>query len=129
MVFTKIRRNGFSLVDVLVAVSILITMAVLMGVFAYTQIVRRAVNYEVIASRVATDTLEELKDMAWEELAASGTIDHGSLGLLPQGHGVFTVAEPTASGTLRETTVEVFWQDRGAERSYRQTTYVSEYGI
>src|SRR3990167_4887545 len=99
---TPRTKTGFSLVDVLVALGILITMAVLLGAFVYTQTLRRSVNYEVVAARVATDALEELKNTSWEMLASSGTISHTSLSVLPNGAGSFSVSVSTSSDALRE---------------------------
>ncbi|HBF67287.1 MAG TPA: hypothetical protein DDW36_02575 [Candidatus Magasanikbacteria bacterium] len=126
---TPRTKTGFSLVDVLVALGILITMAVLLGAFVYTQTLRRSVNYEVVAARVATDALEELKNTSWEMLASSGTISHTSLSVLPNGAGSFSVSVSTSSDALREAEVIIQWRDHGQDKSYIQTTYLSEDGI
>ena len=121
--------EGFSLADVLVAIAILVTTALLLWVFVYAQTLRRSVNYQAIAARIATDQLEELKNTSWDNLVSSGTLSNASLNRLPTGAGSFIVSAPTSSGALRQAQVRVQWRDRGLDKIYTQTTYLSPNGI
>lgn len=111
----KFKKNGFSLIEILISISILVTiLAVILPVWNFELINKKIQNIN-IASRIATSKLEELKNSKFSDLPNEGSINftHPDLSKLNQGLGMIEVKnyQNNNSETLKEIKIQIMWQD------------------
>jgi len=114
MMNQSIKSNGFSLVEVLVALVILsIALLALAGLMVYATKSNSFAGHMTEATTFAQDKLEELRARSWVNMTPGSDSTKMSTGLdFSRAWSVTT----NADGTLRTVTITVNWND-GVSRS------------
>ncbi|MBM3206293.1 MAG: prepilin-type N-terminal cleavage/methylation domain-containing protein [Candidatus Staskawiczbacteria bacterium] len=122
------KQSGFSLVEVLVGMFlILILFSLLIMEFGLLSISKNQ-KYENIAYHVANKQMEELRSTDFSSLPSSGVISDLLIDEIPSGSGSFTVNDYAEYEGLKEMVVTVNWND-GVAKSVVLRTLASGTGI
>jgi len=123
------RRNGYSLMEVVVSFSIIAVFFVLFQAAAGTSIINRNVKHQELALRIAQTKIDNLQFLSYDSLPASGSFSDPSLASLPQGEAAVTVVD--FNEKIKQVTVTVRWQEPGvsAARSVSLSTLIGEGGL
>ncbi|MGB9608970.1 MAG: type IV pilus modification PilV family protein [Minisyncoccia bacterium] len=105
-------KKGFSLIEVLIAISLLAIILVLILPIWQFELINKRISNLNIANRIAASKLEELKQAKFSGLPELGTttFSHPDLAKLNQGSGLIFV-ENYSTSSLKKITIEVLWQD------------------
>ena len=131
-------ERGFGLVEVLIAVAVVgVAITVLLGAFSFAVRMNLRARHTAIAHRVGAQEMELLRATAFSQFPANqnqgafiGTVS--DLDRLPQGQGILTIANypsGSTSGSMREVTVEVRWNEGTLVRTISLATIIGEGGI
>ena len=104
-------RSGFSLIEVLVSLSIIGMFIVLSGALVKALPLSRHVKYQDTAIAIASDKLESLRSGGYDSLPASGSFTSPALSTLPSGSANIAVQD-YATGVKR-VAVTVSWTEAG----------------
>lgn len=117
----NISQKGFSLVEVIVGISLILVLFALAMLQAGTLDISRKQRYENIAYHAANKQMEDLRAMPFASLPASGTVSDPMLSQIPSGAGSFTVSDyPDFSG-MKKMVVTITWNDGAARSTVLQT--------
>jgi Tfp pilus assembly protein PilV len=120
-------HKGFSLVDTIVSIALLIVIALVIGGFVLSIPLRRAANYKTIAARIATDQLEKLHATQWSALpSVTTTVVSSALLDLPDGAGEYITKAWGGTTNIKEAQVIVSWTSKGRTVQYQQTTLLTD---
>ncbi|MEK7114415.1 MAG: type II secretion system protein [Patescibacteria group bacterium] len=121
------KKNGFTLIEMLVALFIISIAATFVMVVTGTIKVTRDSTYEHIAFRIADSKLDELRALGYTALSAGGPFFDPGLANLPQGAASTSVADWNAK--TKRVMTGVSWQGAdGLTRFVSLTTLVTEVG-
>lgn len=127
----KNNQKGFTLVEVLVAT--FIAALVIVGVtalFLNSVILNSEAKYNSIASEVAQDRIEALRNMTFTDVSdpTKSTETNTPVNNLPNGQRTTTL-ENSYGADIKKLTVTVNWTGRKGPRSISLTTLVSKDGL
>ena len=123
------NQKGLSLIEVIISMFLIFVLFVLylaaMNVVALT----KKTNYENIASHIASEQMEILRETPFDELPDSGTISNTLLSKIPSGAGSFTVADDRYKTGMKEIKVTVTWNDNSGSKQVTIQTLAGTGGI
>ena len=122
------KQNGFSLIEVPIALFIIGVMLLIYAAASNTAVLNRGARYEELANRIASSEMEDLKHSGYAGLPASGSFTHSLLSQLPNATATFTVADYNSD--TKQVDVNINWRDLGGKaRSVSLTTLVAKNGL
>lgn len=119
------RQAGFSLVEVLVTLSIIGAITLLYVAISSTYQLTRSAAYREIALRIASEEMNTLRAAGYGVLPGSGSFTDTQMANLPNGSGTLTVT--TLNAKTKTIDVTVSWQEISAH-SVSLSTYITETG-
>lgn len=124
------RRSGFSLIEVIIALFVM-SAAILLYAGSYATVrLTRGVRDETQAYRIAARQIEILRSTSFAALPPGGAITDSNLAALPSGSGNFTVTDyPGTVSKLKTAIVTVSWTRDGTARIVNLQTLISETGF
>lgn len=124
------KKNGFSLIEVLIALFVIAASLMLYAGSYATVRLTRITRDEAQAYRIAARQLEILRSTPYGTLPASGAISDSNLAALPSGSGSFAVADyPSTSGRLKTASATVNWTRDSVARSVNLQTLITQTGF
>lgn|SRR3989344_267851 len=109
------RTRGFSLIEIIIAISIMgVMLLLLQAVLRSTALARMAKN-QGIATAIARDELESLRSSGYENLPENGPFPNVLLSTLPSATTTLTVSAYNTE--TKQVTVSVVWKDPGISAS------------
>lgn len=119
--------RGFSLVEIVVATSIVGVTLVALGALVHAVPLARTTHDKDIALAIASDEIGALRASGYEALPGSGPFTHSLLAALPEGAGALAVSD--YNDKTKQLAVTVSWQDpAGASQSVTLATLVAQTG-
>ncbi len=109
------QPRGFSLIEVVVSISILGIMLILLQAVVRSGVLIRTSKNQGIALSIARNELESLRADGYAALPPSGSFPDALVSTLPEATTTLTVADFNAK--TKEVTAEVAWQDAGSAAS------------
>lgn len=130
LIAAKKRESGFSLIETIVAVTILAVMLLsLVSVFVYGFNALSRTRQTALATQIAQEEMETIRALTFDQIAALGvTFTHAKLSSLPGGQGVLAV-EAGPGVDIKKVSVGVRWIFRGLQRKKDIVTYMTRKGI
>lgn len=122
-------KRGFFLVDILLAVFLfLIIITIILSAVATYATSKNSSNAG-LATRIATNEIETLRNESFDSLPASGPFTGPGLANLPQGAGTLSVSSYQSSPDIKQITVQVSWVQGPATKSIFQNTLIYKNGL
>jgi prepilin-type N-terminal cleavage/methylation domain-containing protein len=119
-------QNGFTLIEILVTVFILLLMLVFYASSLSTMRLTRIMQHKDIALRVLEEKMETLRGGGYANLPASGTFTNTLLDSLPGPSASTTISLYNA--TTKEILVGVSWIDSGTTYYVSLSSLITEIG-
>ncbi len=126
----SVRRRGFSLIEVMIAMVILgIILMTLISVFIYGYNVISKSKQLAIATQVCQAEIERIRGLTFESLSGlSSTFSDPKLTSLINGQGVRVVGTG-AGADMKKLTVSVSWTFRGQPLRKDVVTFITREGV
>ena len=126
----KRPKEGFSLVEVLIAVFVLgIVSMTLISVFIYGFNVVYRTRQINLATRIAQEEVELVRNLDYDDILLLGTsYSHESLSELENGNGTLSI-EAGPGDDIRKLTVSVTWDYRGINMRKDVVTFITREGV
>ena len=121
-------QSGMSIVEVLVSIAIVGSLIVLYAAAFNVSTLSRTMRSENLAYHIASKRMEELRNMDYAALPASGTFSDPLMASLTSGAGSYTRANYSTYTGMQELVVTVTWFE-GRSRSVQVRTIVGTGGI
>jgi len=127
----EIRNSkfGFSLIEVIIAMGLVLTTMLLFGIAVNTVPLVRTAGDQNLAYHLAAKQVETLRNTDFASLPGSGSFSDPGLSLLPAGAASRTVVDYEGDSKIKQATVVVSWQDRTTTRSITLTTLIYNGGV
>ncbi len=106
----RIFGAGFTLIEILVAVGIVVAMLVTLTALVRLSMLQDSARFEELALTIASGSLEDLRDGGYVELPASGALSDERLASLPSGAGSVVVED--GENDTKKVTIVVSWVSR-----------------
>lgn len=129
-----IHRNGFTLVEVLIFLILVLAMVTVLLISSGSLRQSRNTNLQTIAAGIATCEIERLRDLAYDSLPADGTVAIGSpcasdLAKLPTPSSAnLTLANYQSDVNIKQITIVVSWTESGVADNIQMDTLKAKYG-
>lgn len=119
------KHKGFSLIEITVALGIIISAILVFGVFAGAARLRKTSEFNSIASRIATETIERLKAAQFSQISASGTFPSADLLNLPQGRAFYRTSDFQGNVNIKQIDVTVEWILNGMIKTLKRSSIIA----
>jgi prepilin-type N-terminal cleavage/methylation domain-containing protein len=120
-------HKGFTLIEMLVTIWILLLMLVVIGGLVSAFPLLRFSKHQDLALKIATTEIDALRALGYDSLPASGSISSSLLSALPSGAGARTVTD--INDATKEVHVAVSWvETSGNAHEVVLTTFITEVG-
>lgn len=123
------RRGGFTLVEILISVVLIIAIISILFASSGTFISSRSVTLQSIATKIAAREMENLRKTDFASLPQSGQFSDPDLTKLPGGTATRTVSDYQSNPQIKQVQVEVNWQLNNAPKSLKLESLIYQYGI
>lgn len=120
---------GFSLVEVLISMFIIVILGFLLLTASGTLAQTYSSNLQTIASKAASKEIETLRETPFASLPSSGAIVDPNLSKLPAGAATRTVTTYQSDPTIKQINVTVTWTFNGSARQLQMATLIYQNGI
>lgn len=124
------REKGFSLIEVLIAMTILgILLMTLISVFIYGYTALSRTKQVALATQICQEEVERIRSMSFDDIVVLGTtFTNDKLAGLYNGQGSRAV-ESSVGDDIKKLTVSVAWTYRGQELSKDVVTLITRMGV
>lgn len=121
------KQKGFSLLEIVISIAIIAGLFMLYTVVIGNAFLSKTTKQKDIALKIATHTIEGLRNGGYDALPASGSFSDDNLSRLPSGSGNITVSD--YNDMTREVVVTVSWVDSsGNNQSMSLSTLILQAG-
>ena len=126
---SKSTNSGFSIIEVIVALFVLIVMFLLYGAASNSVILNRDARQKELALRILVSEIEDLRATDFSSLPASGALSNPLLNLLPSASLTLTISDVDAN--FKKAIVSISWKDASSfnSRQMELSTYISNQGL
>lgn len=107
--------KGFSLIEIVVSLFVIGIVILLGSAILRAAPLSRHAKYEGVAASIATDELETVRSLGYDNVPASGAFTDALMSELPQGAGAIAVSDFNLK--TKAVTVTVSWVEAGATAS------------
>ncbi len=123
--------RGMTIVEVLVSVAIFsIVILMLFGTFNFALKVTRYSHDTTVATNIASDKLEALRQAGFDGAGTIGTVTAPTMvAQLPDGFMTVAVEGYQNNAKVKKVTVSVYWRNRPESRAVTLTTLIGQGGI
>lgn len=123
------ENKGFSIIEIIISLFIVGLLFVMYQSSVNVLAINEFSKHREQALRIAHAKIEELRAVPFGSIPVSGSLEDPILDLLPAGSAELSVID--ASGSLKQVTVTVFWQERKAAGGSKieLSTLISKNGI
>jgi type II secretory pathway pseudopilin PulG len=122
-------HNGFTLVEVLLFLLLVLAMTTILLSSAGSLIKVKGVNLESIALAITDREIENIKNTAFAQLPQSGSFSDPDLSKLSPGAAATrTIADYQTDSQIKQVTVKVDWTENNVAKKVTVETLVYEYG-
>ncbi|MDP3741451.1 MAG: prepilin-type N-terminal cleavage/methylation domain-containing protein [bacterium] len=127
--FSVVSSFGFSLIEVVIALAIVLIAVSIFAVAINTVPLTKHARNQNLAYHLAAKKVEELRNTPFDSLPASGSFNDAGFTDLPQASGNLAVANYSGSAQIKRLTVTVSWSESGSSQSLVLETLMSDRGL
>lgn len=121
------KKNGFTLVEIIVTISIILFMIIMYQAVITSTLLARTVRNKDLALKIASQKMEGLRALGYTGVPVSGSFSDPLLTNLPAGAGAISVVDYNAK--TKQVTVTVSWSDQVAgSKSVALDTLITQVG-
>ena len=126
----KNPREGFSLIEVLIAIFILgIVSVTLISVFIYGFNVVFRTKQVTMATQIAQEEVDHIRNMNFDDiLTLDSSFNHESLSELVNGQGSLSLEDGPGTD-IKKLTISVLWDYRGTNMRKDVVTFITREGV
>lgn len=121
--------TGFSLIEVIIALAVLLLAISIFGVALSTTPLTKTSKNQNLAYHIAAKKIEDLRNTQFASLPPSGAFSDPALLNLPLASANLTISNYGGSSQIKQTTVTVSWNEGGTPRSVILETLISQGGL
>lgn len=121
--------TGFTLIEVIIAMAVVVAAMVVFGVAVSSLPLTKNSRNQNIAYHAAAKKIEELRKTPFASLPASGGFSDPALANLASSTASLTVSDYSGSSQIKQITVIVNWNQDGASRNLRLDTLIGSNGL
>lgn len=121
--------SGYTLMEVIVALAIVLVMLVIFGGAVSTIPLTKTARNQNVAYHIAAKKIEELRNTAFASLPGSGPFSDSALSELPGSTGTLTIVNYESSTAIKHVTVQVSWSENATSRNVTLDTLISASGL
>lgn len=129
VLFRNFVAKGFSLIEVIIALAIVLTTLTVFGVALSSVPLTKNARSQNLAYHIGAKKVEELRNTPFDSLPAGGAFTDPGFSDLEGASGIFTIANYSGSSSIKQIVVTVFWTDSGKTRSVVLETLMSDKGL
>ncbi|OGE76806.1 MAG: hypothetical protein A3C85_03285 [Candidatus Doudnabacteria bacterium RIFCSPHIGHO2_02_FULL_48_21] len=123
------RYFGFSLVELIVALAVVMVAILLFGVAVSSLPVIKGTRNRNIAYHAAAQKIEELRNTPFASLPGSGSFSYPILSSLASSTAQLTVSNYLGDSEIKQAIVVVSWFENSGTQSVRLDTLISNSGL
>lgn len=122
-------QTGFSILEVPIALAIIAVVLVIYGAASSSVNLNRNSRDQDLAHHIAVSEIEDLRNLGYAAIPASGPFTHPLLGNLPNAAASLTASDYNAD--TKQVNVTVTWEEPGSItlHSVSLTTLINKYGL
>ena len=129
----RLWRPGFTLIEILLALLIIIAMLAIFFTTSSTYVSSRSTNLQSIASKIASCEIEQLRKTDYSTLV-NGTTNiqtpcDQDLPKLPQRQATRTLTDYSGNNKIKQAIILITWVDNSANKNIRMETLIYEFGL
>ncbi len=126
----KKREEGFSLIEILIAMVILgIMLMTLISVFIYGYNVLSRTKQVALATQICQEEIERIRNLSFDTILTLGTtFSNDKLASLSNGQGILAL-EDSVGTDIKKLTVSVTWTYRGQTLRKDVVTLITKLGV
>lgn len=121
--------KGFSLIEVIIGLGLLLVTLIIFAVAISTVPLTRTARNQNLAYHLAAKKMEELRNTPYASLPAGGSFTDPGLLSLPMPSASLAVSSYQGSADIKTVTVTVAWNEAGAGRNVELWTLMSKTGL
>lgn len=121
--------KGFSLIEVIIALGIVLTTLIVFGVVVNTVPLTRTARNQNLAYHLAGKKIEELRHTDFASLPGSGPLTDTGLAHLASSTIALTMADYEGDSDIKQATVVVEWYEGATARDVALTTLIGKGGL
>lgn len=125
----KVSRAGYSLIEVIIALAIVLVMLVIFGGAISTIPLTKTARNQNVAYHIAAKKIEELRNTPFASLPGSGSFSDTALAELPGSTAALTAVNYQGSSIIKHFTVQVSWTENQTSRNVTLDTLIGEQGL
>ena len=131
--YTLNAKRGFTLIEVLLFILVVLAMVTILLSTAGTFIRTRAVNLESVAARIASCEIERLRKLDFASLPSTGIVDppcNADLSKLPDPKSATrTINDYLLDPDVKQVSIQVTWTESNVGKDVKIETLISKYGL
>jgi len=130
----SIVRPGFTLIEILLALFIIIAILAIFFAASSTYVSSRGTNLQGIAAKIASCEIEQLRKAAFASIVNGGPTNIGApcnqdVTKLPSGQATRTISDYSGNTEIKLATILVTWVDNSANKNIKMETLLYEFGL
>ena len=122
-------KNGFSIIEVAIALLLLLVTITIFGVALSTLPLTKTARNQNIAYHIAAKKIEELRNTSFASLPPGSSFTDPGLANLASSTASYTITDYQGSADIKQATVIVNWDEQGKQRSTSLETLISKGGL
>lgn len=124
------EQIGFSLVEVIIAMGLILVTVMIFGVALSALPLTKTARNSNIAYHVAAKKIEEIRNLPFGSLPASGSFTDSAMSQMPSGATAsLTVQNYSGSSQIKQITATISWTENGNGKSTTLDTLVASGGL
>lgn len=121
--------SGFSLIEVIIALAVLLLAVSVFGVALSTTPLTKTSKNQNLAYHIAAKKIEDLRNTQFATLPASGPFSDPALSNLPLAAANLLISDYSGSSQIKQAAVTVNWNEGGTPRFVTLETLISQGGL
>lgn len=123
------NKKGFSLIEILLAVIVMVALIGLLFSVSGTYFKSRSSDLQTTATSIAGKRMEDLRNGGFTNLPSSGSFADSNLSKLPQGTATQTISTYSGDVNIKLVTIQVTWVENKATKKILTESLFTKGGI
>ena len=121
--------KGFTLIEVIIALALIVVTVTLLGVALSSLPLTKRARNQNLAYHIAAKKIEELRNTAFTSLPSPGPFSDPGLSDLASSTASFTITDYAGSAQIKKISISVNWYEQNQTRNVLLETLISNSGL